>query len=65
MSFTGLAPDGVTATKIGIDFVEQAFGDEGLDHLVRGTTLEPGRQWQRQHARSLRCGAENNKLGVG
>jgi hypothetical protein len=65
MTIVGFAPDVIAATKIGIDFFKQALGDEGLDHFVRRTALEPGWQGQRQQGRSLGSGAENNKLGIG
>ena len=38
----GLAPDGIAAADIGIDFFKQALGDEGLDHLVSCPPLSRG-----------------------
>ena len=65
VTLVGLAPDGIAQLAVGLHLLEEAFLDQGIDDLVRRATLQALGQGQGEAVGALRCGAEDDALGVG
>jgi hypothetical protein len=65
VTLVGLAPDGIAQLAVGLHLLEEAFLDQGIDHLVGRAALEALGQGQREAVGALRGGAEDHALGVG
>ena len=65
MTVPGLAPDKLALADVGIDFLDEAFGDHRLHHLGGGASAQGTGKRQDIVTVALSGGAENYGLRVG